>query len=295
MHAKIFFLVYEKTQYDFLALRHLAVCTKTFSSFFNFFVFFEILTKTGYFNTGFVFFLQTKQTGIKQNGVKQYTRENHKILNIHFFLSGWTRPTIVGLDRTGPKIHRLGSAQPTSAGYCAHAQLPASPRLQRHELCMSCMAREEIKAKEKGAEGLPGEASVVSDSSGGAVVQTTARLLPVSTFCYVFLFFSFSLLIFFPVLSPFVLFFLSFFFLRSFSYLSLFCFSLLSHNSSLFFFLFFFSIFSCSLSSSIFFFFCYSSVSLFFFRSFRSSPLFSSVLVLPSLVPPLFFCSAPCF
>jgi len=36
MHAKIFFLVYEKTQYDFLALRHLVVCTKTFSSFFNF-------------------------------------------------------------------------------------------------------------------------------------------------------------------------------------------------------------------------------------------------------------------
>jgi len=71
MHAKTFFLVYEKTQYDFLALRHLAICTKTFSSFFNFFVFLEVLTKTGYFNTGFVFSFTKKQTGIKQNNTRR--------------------------------------------------------------------------------------------------------------------------------------------------------------------------------------------------------------------------------
>jgi len=79
-----------------------------------FFVFLEVLTKTGYFNIGFVFFFkwQKKQTKIKQNSVKQYTRGNHKILNIHFFLLDRTRPTIVGLDRTQPKIHGLGSASP---------------------------------------------------------------------------------------------------------------------------------------------------------------------------------------
>ena len=79
-----------------------------------FFVFLEVLTKTRYFNIGFVFFFEMtkKQTEIKQNSVKQYTRGNHKILNIHFFLLDRTRPTIVGLDRTQPKIHGLGSASP---------------------------------------------------------------------------------------------------------------------------------------------------------------------------------------
>ena len=55
-----FFFVW-KTQYDFLALRHLAICTKTFFFLFsNFFLFLEVLTKTGYFNIGFVFFKMTK-------------------------------------------------------------------------------------------------------------------------------------------------------------------------------------------------------------------------------------------
>jgi hypothetical protein len=31
--------------------------------------------------------------------------ENHKMLKIYIFLLGWTRPTIVGLDWTRPKIH----------------------------------------------------------------------------------------------------------------------------------------------------------------------------------------------
>jgi len=56
---KHYFLVYEKHNMIFLALRHLAVCTKIFFYFFNcFFVFLEVLTKTGYFNIGFVFFFQ---------------------------------------------------------------------------------------------------------------------------------------------------------------------------------------------------------------------------------------------
>ena len=55
MHAKTLFFGVWKTQFDFLALRHLAVCAKIFFFFFqNFFVFFEVLTKTEYFNTGFV-------------------------------------------------------------------------------------------------------------------------------------------------------------------------------------------------------------------------------------------------
>jgi len=92
--------------------------------------------------------------------------------------------------------------------------------------------------------------------------------------------------------SPYVLLLFLLFPLSVLSSLSLFCFSLLSHYSSLFFFLSFFSVFSCSLSLSsfIFFFSCYSSVSLFFFCSFQSSPLCSSVLVLPSLVPPFLLC-----
>jgi len=41
------FLVYEKTQHDFLALRHLAVCTKTFFLFFSFFNFWKFWRKPG--------------------------------------------------------------------------------------------------------------------------------------------------------------------------------------------------------------------------------------------------------
>jgi len=54
------FLVYKK-HYDFLALRHLTVCTKTVFQNFNFFcIFLKVLTKTWYFNTGFIFFEMPK-------------------------------------------------------------------------------------------------------------------------------------------------------------------------------------------------------------------------------------------
>jgi len=56
----------KKTQHDFLALRHLAVCTKTFFHFSNFFVFLKVLMKTEYFNTEFVFLRHKIQTDIKQ-------------------------------------------------------------------------------------------------------------------------------------------------------------------------------------------------------------------------------------
>ena len=75
------FLVYKK-HYDFLVLRHLAVCTKTF--FFSFLQFFffcilEILTKTGYFNIEFCIFSNIKiLLDINQNNIKN-TRENIKI------------------------------------------------------------------------------------------------------------------------------------------------------------------------------------------------------------------------
>jgi hypothetical protein len=47
-----------KIQYDFLFLRDLAVCMKTKKTFF---LFFNVLTNTRYFNTGFVH-LQYKNT-----------------------------------------------------------------------------------------------------------------------------------------------------------------------------------------------------------------------------------------
>jgi hypothetical protein len=64
----------------------LAVCTKTFLLFSIFFVFLEVLTKTGYFNTVFVFFqIDRKQTEIKQNNIKQYTQEITNIEKYLFF------------------------------------------------------------------------------------------------------------------------------------------------------------------------------------------------------------------
>jgi len=93
--------------------------------------------------------------------------------------------------------------------------------------------------------------------------------------------------------SPYVLLLSLLFPLSALSSLSLFCFSLLSYYSSLFFFLFFFSVFSCSLSLPLFSSFLAILLSLslsLFFCSFQSSPLCSSVLVLPSLMPPLLFC-----
>jgi len=57
MHAKHCFLVYEKTQYDFfLSFETLSRMHKNIVFIFSiFFVFLKVLTKTGYFNTGFVF------------------------------------------------------------------------------------------------------------------------------------------------------------------------------------------------------------------------------------------------
>jgi hypothetical protein len=78
MHAKTFFAGVRQTQYDFFSFETIGRMHKNI--FFSiFFVFLEVLTKTGYFNTGFVFFQNDKkQTEIKQNNVKQYTRGNHK-------------------------------------------------------------------------------------------------------------------------------------------------------------------------------------------------------------------------
>jgi hypothetical protein len=63
----------KKTQHDFLALRHLAVCTKIFLNFV--FCILEVFTKAGYFNTGFVFLRRKIQTNIKQTLVEKYTEK----------------------------------------------------------------------------------------------------------------------------------------------------------------------------------------------------------------------------
>jgi hypothetical protein len=71
------------------------------------------------------------------------------------------------------------------------------------------MAREEIKATEKGEEGLPGGASVVSDGHRWRWFQAAVRLLPFSAFFSIFLFFfSFGLQ---TILPPFLFFFFLFF------------------------------------------------------------------------------------
>ena len=157
------------------------------------------------------------------------------------------------------------------------------------------MAREEIKAKEKGAEGLPGEASVVSDgqrwrssSSGGPSSSLLCVLLCFSLLLFLssyFFFYSFSLR------SLFSLFFFLSFLLLSIPILLLSSFSQFLFVFFPFFFLCFFllSLFLCFLLFLLFF--CLS----LFFHSFWSSPLFSSALVLPSLVPPFLFVLPPVF
>jgi hypothetical protein len=118
------FLVYKK-HYDFLALRHLAVCTKTFFFFFTkfFFCILEVLTKTGYFNIGFCIFSNIKiPLDINQNDIKN-TRENCKIPKIFFnFLLtkkkklGRTWPTHPGMGLTWPIYCGLDSTQPRGLG-----------------------------------------------------------------------------------------------------------------------------------------------------------------------------------
>jgi len=55
--------------------------------FFKFFCILEVLMKTRYFNTAFVFFRNDKKkTEIKQNSVKQYRRGNHKF-DIYIYIN----------------------------------------------------------------------------------------------------------------------------------------------------------------------------------------------------------------
>jgi hypothetical protein len=67
MHAKTLFFGVWKTQYDCLALRHLAVCTKIFFFFFQFFLSWR---KLSVLIPDFVFLRHKIQTDIIQNSVK---------------------------------------------------------------------------------------------------------------------------------------------------------------------------------------------------------------------------------
>jgi len=93
------FLIYKK-HYNFLALRHLAVCTKTFFFlFFKVFCILEVLTKTKYFNIGFCIFSNIKiLLDINQNDIN--TQENCKfsknIFEFFFKKLGRAWPTILG-------------------------------------------------------------------------------------------------------------------------------------------------------------------------------------------------------
>jgi hypothetical protein len=110
------FLVYKK-HYDFLALRHLAVYTKTFFFlFFKVFCILKVLTKTRYFNIGFCIFSNIKiLLDINQNDI-QNTWENCKIpKNIfEFFLFFFLKK--IGPDLAQPFWAGPDSAQPRGLG-----------------------------------------------------------------------------------------------------------------------------------------------------------------------------------
>jgi hypothetical protein len=87
------FLCCIQIQYDFLLLlflRDLAVCIKTKT-------FFYVLTKTGYFNTGFVS-LQYKNKNQYWSKCSKIFAENHRFFEINFedffslFFLGWAQP-----------------------------------------------------------------------------------------------------------------------------------------------------------------------------------------------------------
>ena len=95
MHAKTFFFwCMKKIQYEFLVLRHLAVCTK--KHFFFYLFLYSWKSKIGYFNTEFVFLWCKVLPDINHNDIKT-TWKNYK-WNKYFFdflffeWAGWTVP-----------------------------------------------------------------------------------------------------------------------------------------------------------------------------------------------------------
>jgi len=115
----LFFGTWKKHNMIFLALRHLAVCTKTFFLFSKFFVFFEILKKTEYFNTGFVFLRHKIQTDIKQ---KKESRKIHGKITI-FQKYFWEKVFWTGPDPTQTFWVGLGLPAHVNSGslHCSHA------------------------------------------------------------------------------------------------------------------------------------------------------------------------------
>ena len=142
MHAKTLFFGVWKTQYDFLALRHLAVCTKIFFSFFKLsFCILEVLTKIGYFNIGFCIFSNIKiLPDINQNDIKN-TRENCKIPKKYFWFfllqkKNWVEPSPpfwIGLDTA--HILWAGLSQ---ADVLAHNQISWLLSTVTSQLCICC-------------------------------------------------------------------------------------------------------------------------------------------------------------
>ena len=106
MHAKTLFFGVWKNTIVFFSFETLGRMHKNIFSFFKFFciLFLEVLTKTGYFNTGFVFLRHKILPDINQNDIKT-TRENCKILKqifLKIFLNGLGQAQIHGLGRTWP-------------------------------------------------------------------------------------------------------------------------------------------------------------------------------------------------
>jgi hypothetical protein len=104
------FLMYEKHNTVFLALRHMAVCIKTYFLFLNFFVFLKVLMKTEYCHIRFCIFSNIKiLPDINQNDIKihrkitKFQKIFFKTFFLFYFGSGPNPAQINGLGRTRPK------------------------------------------------------------------------------------------------------------------------------------------------------------------------------------------------
>jgi len=101
--------VYEKHNMIFSFEKLGRMHKNIFFLFFKFFCILEVLTKTGYFNTGFVFFFGIKiPTKYKTKFSKKITENNYNFLKRKFFFN-WVGPgpTILGW---------VGVASPLNSG-----------------------------------------------------------------------------------------------------------------------------------------------------------------------------------
>jgi len=94
----------------FFSFETLGRINKNILSFFNFFVFLVVLTKTKYCHIGFCIFSNIKiLPDINQNDINCKILKKYFVNVFFFFIPkvGWTRPKSVGWARLGPKLKGL--------------------------------------------------------------------------------------------------------------------------------------------------------------------------------------------